>query len=278
MILFDYSSIDLFKTKNKLQLSSVLGEDNFFYGIYDLEENRLLSAKFIDGLKPGYYKLEKELYDLLEKEKLFHQNIEESVFAFSNSTFTIVPSDATDLSAESIGESINALLFDEEYALQKQKISDKALLYFYCPKFSFEYLNTQFPTSSFVHFNGALVKALEASAEDFLFVNLLKNSIQTAVFKKGTLLQTHHYDLAGPHDLLYYLLLNCKQADLDPTKVDLRIAGPFPDDSPLLSLLGQHFPKPLLIGNKDRFAYSNVFLGKSKHKFYDLECIRQCAL
>jgi len=125
--------------------------------------------------------------------------------------------------------------------------------------------------------NAALISALdELKLKKFILFNFLVNEFQTVVFKNGHLVQTNHYQLSGAHDAVYYALLNCKHNEFDPLNDQFYMSGPFPEEMVNKLLFDQHFKYLDGIGDMNRLNYSNVFLGKAKHMFFDLQSVLKC--
>jgi hypothetical protein len=277
MIQFNYSSIELYKKKEKYLMSSVIGEDIFYYGLYNISNNKLMAVKLISGLPKNYFTDEQQLNKLFDQEGLLGENIAQCKMAFSTEHFSILPTEIGPESLEGFAESFSGLFHDENYVLDFSSVEDLEFKFYYMmPVALKKCLSERFEDFKIHHFNAALLKGVSTTNGNFIFFNFLNDKLQTIVVKDGELLQTNHYLIHGRDDALYFGLLNCRNFDFDPERDSFLLAGTLDVDSPQIQLFQRHFNKLDFIAEKDRLNYSNVFLGKSKHLFFDLECVRIC--
>jgi hypothetical protein len=279
MIQFEYQSRDLFKSNDKYKLSSVFGEDNFFYGLFDTRTEKLVKAKNISGLPAGYWFSEEALTALLKDEKLTDPTIETSVHAISLDGFHLVPDGLSIKNQEKYFQSVSLKAGQEQYKHLVQRISDPACdLHFLAPRMLVDVVEHNADQTKVCHLNGALInKVHQYGSEDFMVVNFLGSAVQTLVFRRSKLQQTNHYSLLGEHDALYYVLLNYKVHGLDPLDHKLYYTGPGVVEDQNLMLLQQHIENIEPMAIRDRLKYSNVFLGKPKYPFFLLQSILSCA-
>lgn len=278
MIQFDYSSVDLLQEHKKYKLSSVFGEDNFFYGLFDDRTNRLMKAKFITGLPMGFQQDRAFLKHFLEKEIVPSERITYSVAAVANAHFTLLPFGLEPDQNNTI-DSFSPLRYDNAYQLKNQEIERAGVtMPFYIPDALESALTDRFKENiSIVHLNGALVKAgSSVDSHRFLLLNWLGQSIQTVVYHDKTLRQSNHYYLDGEHDALYFTLLNSQLQELDPLYDQYYLTGPMPIELHGPDVLKQHIKYFELLANHNRLNYANVFLGKPKHFFFDLQAVLEC--
>jgi hypothetical protein len=280
MIQFDYSSLDLFKGKKKYKLSSVLGEDNFFYGLFDPENEKLLKAKYLTDLPKYFFQDDDYLSSFFAEENLDEKMVSEAVFAMAQAPFSLLPEHINPQDSDLYKATFADWHIDDpKQQMQVQYLLNNAAnLYFFSPANLPAFLTARFGVAKIVHLNGALIEGMkELGLEDALMVNALNRSIQTVVMRRGKLMQSNYYTLEGEDDALYFALLNAKNHDLDPLKDAFYYAGPLPVEGTYLSDFHQHIQhfEPLKIS--DRLQYANVFLGKSKALFYDLQAVLSCA-
>jgi len=279
MIQFDYTSIDLFKNNKKYKLSSIIGEDNFFYGLFERDSGKLVCAKLINDLPLNYFLNESFIEELFRRENLFHPAILKIQLAFLSDHFSIIPqelySNKKDLAK--FLDSFTCLHNDNHYELVKNEIDYLASdFYYFIPIYMEAFLKKQYGETKIVHLNEALARYVRKINERFIFINLFNDKMQTIVMNNGALMQTNNYTIQGVDDVLYYVLLNAKNFNFNPEYDQFYLAGTLEKDSLLIQSLIKHIKHLDFLGNNDRLHFSNVFLAKSKHLFYDLDCVVSC--
>jgi len=277
MIQFEYSSIDLFKKKEEYILSSVIGEDNIFYGIYQKDSGKLMASSFLTDLDNHFFLQKEVLFSLFSERDLFNESITEIRIAFATEHFSLLPYEVEMKEEKEFAENFSYLVHDDDYLLCKDDLSNLEIFnYFMLPRKIKEFTEEHFGISKIVHFNSALISRMSIEEESFILFNFLDKRLQTVVVKKGEFLQSNDYGLEGKDDALYYALMNCKRFDFDPSIHQFYFTGTLNKNSTQFEIFNSHFRFLDLLGNKDRLKYANVFLGKEKHLFFDLDCVFKC--
>ena len=277
MIQFEYSSEELKNSNTKYILSSVIGEDNFFYGLYRPEDHRLMKAKLISSLDKGYFLDQEALKALFDEEKLNEDSVSQCAFAYTTAHFSIHPGELKLTDIREFADSFTALHHDKRYKLEEQELKEAGFSFHYIlPKSIKTFLNERFKDPSIVHFNAALVSKTLETGGDYVLFNFYNNSFQTVVIKDSGFIQTNDYEIKGQDDALYYALLNCRNHDIEPAEQQFYISGTLDIDSPQVKLFLNHFRNIELFADRNRLHYANIFLGKSKHLFFDLDCVLSC--
>jgi hypothetical protein len=278
MIQFDYESKDLFKENKSYKLSSVYGEDNFFYGLFEDRTDRLMKARFITGLPAGYLNDADFLRDLFRKEKLTGESVLYSAHAVSNPHFTLLPADWRIEDPAKLAGSFSGVEKDNRFEFLIQQVGQAAVqLSYFMPAVLKSVIRESYPNGVLMHLNGALIHTSASfSSQTFLLANWLDRTLQTVVWRGGKLLRSNHYALMGQDDALYYILLNAAEQQLDPLNDSFYITGPIPLDASGPQSLSRHIKFLDPVSDPNRLNFANVFLGKSRHMFYDLQCVLQC--
>jgi predicted GNAT family N-acyltransferase len=275
MIQFDYKSSELFYSGKSYKLSSVLGEDNFYFGLFELPTGIMRQAKFITGLPKNFFLDSMFFNGLLEQESLLNSQIIKASFAYQSPYFTIIPDFITvNTSDQEMARDISALCHDERFRLNKIPLNglDSSLCFMESVS-NTEILYQNFPSVSVTHLNAVLYNKLKLSNEQILLVHIYDQSVQTLLLDQGKLIQTNDYQFRSESDILYYILLNLKNSQTDPSLARVMVSGMIRDEGYTADLLRKHLRFVEFVDLKKEGQYSNVFLGKQKSYFFSLECL-----
>ena len=276
MIPFDYSSADLKHSKEKMILSSVIGEDNFFYGLFRKQPLRLMASRLITGLTKDTLHTAEKIKALFERNDLLNYPVDEVKMAVASPHFMLVPGPAS-LPDSIVRDWLDDTAFDPGFTLLRQPFPGlETEFVFSFPEALKTGLSDMFPDVTFLHLNACLAGFTSGQDENRAVLNVFSNTFQLLAFQGGKLLGTHHYPLNSKEDVLYYTLLLYKNNSFRPESVPLCVSGHISEDSPTWKLLLNHLGEVHSLEFGDRLHYSNVFLGKPRRWFYDLDCVRGC--
>lgn len=275
MILFDYKSSELFLNKKSYKLSSVIGEDNFYFGLFELPHSILRQAKFISNLPKNYYLNDDLFAKILERENLLNKDIIEASFTIQSPSFTIIPDFLAEKMPDTeIAREISAVGYDDRYKLSGSSLDQFSSVFFFMEPATLVQKLSEFYTGTRVsHLNSTLIKRAKSMNGKFLMLHIYGQTLQTVLMDHDQLLQSNDYCFQSSDDVLYYALLSLKNHGLDPGNTIVYYTGMVKDDGPLAELLGKHIRNLQLLDNKTSASYSNVFLGKQKSYFFSVECL-----
>ena len=91
MIGLNYSSQNFFDTNDKYKLSSIVTEDNLFFGLSRISDGKIVSVKEIRNLKEHYYFDKEFLKKIFKENNLFDKSIVDVSVAYLISDFSIIP-------------------------------------------------------------------------------------------------------------------------------------------------------------------------------------------
>jgi len=256
-------------------LSSVIGEDNFYFGLFELPHGTLRQAKFISNLPRNYYLNDDLFVSILERESLMNKQIIEASFAVQSPSFTIIPDFlAKEMPDSEISREISAVGYDNRYILTGSSMDRwQSVFYYLEPATLVQQLAAIYTESRISHFNSTLIKRGKSMKGPFLMLHIYDQTLQTVLMDDDQFLQSNDYRFQSSDDVLYYALLNLKNHGLDPGETVVYYTGMEKDDGPLAGLLCKHIRNLELLDNKSLASYSNVFLGKQKSYFFSLECL-----
>lgn len=275
MIQFDYKSSELFYSGKSYKLSSVLGEDNFYFGLFELPSGIMKQAKFITGLPKNYFLDSMVFNNLMEQENLFNKQIVQTSFAYQSPFFTIVPDIIAEKTPDQeLARDISAWCHDERFRLSRIPLAglDSSLCFMESVSTT-EILFENYPVVSVSHLNAVLYNKLKLQSEQMLVVHIYDQSMQTLLLDRGNLLQTNDYPFRSEDDILYYILLNLKNTQTDPELAKVMVSGMIREEGYAADLLRKHLRFVNFLDLKKEGQYSNVFLGKQKSYFFSLECM-----
>ena len=277
MIGIDYSSLDLNK-RDEYKLSSMITGDNLLFAITRLSDNKILQVKELSGLKEDFYLDFDYISNIFIENNLFRENITEVAIGFFTKDFSIIPKSIFNNKIKNYNSLLNSVKqYLDDFEIQKSYIkSIDSFCFFPFPKSLDKLLKDNFKNVSIHHSNDSLISNDNIDAKDFVLVNFHQNLIQTVVFRDNAFVQTNVYEIKTKEDILYFVLLNLKNAGLPLNLVDVYLSGRVYEESAIYKLLYEHIKNLCFVDNLNRTNFSNVFLGKPKHLFYDIYSLSQC--
>ncbi len=275
MIGLNYTSQDLNISNEYFKLSSIFSEDNLVFALSRLSDNRIFSTIELSDLKEGYFLDIDYLHNLFQKNNLFASNIIEANFAYLTGEFSIVPNEIeVEKNAQSVTlDGVSAKQYSDSYQVFFSLLpAINAKNYFPFPKSLYDFLNSKYQKVRCFHANDSLVEKSKNFISDnsFLLVNLNNQNLQTIVSAEGKVVQSNVYKIKSKEDVLYYILLNLKNNGIPTNIANVYIAGRLSQDSDMHKLIYGYIKKLKYVDNISRLNFSNVFLGKPKHLFFDI--------
>ncbi len=275
----DYSSID-YNNKDKYKLSSIITEDNLLFALTRFADNKIIKIKEISKLKENFSLDSDYTFNLFQKNKLFNKNIEEISVAFLAKEFTIVPKEIISDNIKKYNNLLHSVKqYLDDYSIQKSYIDNiDAYNFFPFPKALKKLVSDNYANTNIFHANDLLVcqSKKNINTKDFILVNFHEYLLQTVVFRAGEFVQTNIYDIKTKDDILYYILLNLKNTGIPLNLVHVYLSGRVQKESAIYKLLFEHIKNIHFMDNLDRTDFSNVFLGKPKHIFFDIYSLSKC--
>ncbi|HHH53390.1 MAG TPA: DUF3822 family protein [Bacteroidetes bacterium] len=274
-----YQSSDLNKTTNKNKLSSIISGDNFIYGISSKENNKLLSFKELPYFENNFFLDESKLKEIFSNNHLL-ENIEEIKIAILSPDFVFCPSELyTKESEHDLLKTVTIKQYLNDYSIETKFISHlNSYLLFLIPKVLKDFLKNNYDKVNFFHANEIFLSKYKFinSYENLLIANINNGYLQTAIYKNDQFRQTNVYNINNKEDILYHIISNLSNHSMPVNIADVILAGRLERESAIFKILAEHIKNISFIDNLDRRDFSNVFLGKSKHLFFDIYALSQC--
>ena len=222
------------KNTQQYELSILSGMDSLCYYIADAQRNLLVLRRFIPD--PG-----EPIFNAFDSDPLLQRSFARVKIGLAHHRACLVPNR---LYRESAKESYISGLVDlsPEDSIMTDELSlvDSMVVYAQDPA-DLAPIMARYPAASFYHLLTPLLKAYAQVAERYaghqFFVNCRQHSLQIALFNQGDLLFYNTFEYQTASDFVYYVLLVCKQFDLDPDKMDLYYSGWMVEDSKIYHLL-----------------------------------------
>ncbi len=275
----DYSSID-YNNKDEYELSSIITGDNLLFALSRIADNKIIRLKEISNLKKNFFLDSDYTSDLFKKNNLFHNNIKSISIAFLSKEFTIVPQELVSKGIKHHNNLLHSIKqYLDDYTIQKSDIVNiNAYNFFPFPNALKMLVADNYPKIKIFHANDCLVfqAGKIINKKDFILVNFHEYYLQTVIFRAGKFIQTNIYDIKTKDDILYYILLNLKNTGIPLNLAHVYLSGRVQRESSIYKLLFEHLKNLYFIDNLDRTGFSNVFLGKPKHLFFDIYSLSKC--
>ncbi len=275
MIGLNYTSQDINISNEYFKLSSIFSEDNLIFALFRLSDKKILSTVEVSNLAEGYYFDLDYLHDIFQNNNLFASNIIEAEFAYLTNEFSIVPNDIEieETDQEVTLDAVSAKQYSDDYKVLSSSLPTlNSKNYFPFPNIFYSFLNSKYKKVRAFHANDSLIEKSKnfISEDNFLLANLNGKSLQTVVSRGGKIMQSNAYQIKSKEDILYYILLNLKSHGMPTNIANVYLAGRLSKDSDLHNLLHGYIKRLKYIDNISRLNFSNVFLGKPKHLFFDI--------
>ena len=277
----DYHSDELFNTNDTYKLSLIFSEDNFLYALSSRISGKIMAVKEFDRAEPDFFNGHSVLEKIFKDENLFDDRIKEVNAAIVNKDFMLVPAQFYNPEAKKrLLQNITVKTYLEDFKVLDNKIDSAGAVSIYIfPAMLYDFLQSQYKKVRYFHANDALVNnAIETvDKDDFLLANFNYGYLQTIVFKNKKFIQSNVYSLRSKEDILYRILHNLQNQAMPVNSAGVILSGRLERDSAIFELIYNHIKNTGFIRNISRYNFSNVFLGKPVHLFYDLYALDKCA-
>jgi len=221
------------------------------------------------------------LEKIFKDENLFDDRIKEVNAAIVNKDFMLVPAEYySPDTKKSLIQNITVKTYLEDYITLDGKIdSAQAVSIFIFPQMLYDFLHSHFKKVRYFHANDALINNAKETVnkDNFLLANFNYGYLQTIIFKNKKFIQSNVYSLRSKEDILYRILNNLQNQAMPVNSAKVILSGRLERDSAIFELIYNHIKNIDFIRNISRFNFSNVFLGKPVHLFYDLYALDKCA-
>ena len=226
------------------KLSILLRMDSFAFLVTDAERQvqvlreYSLPAPAMLQAGPTLARLE----EVFEEESLLHAPYREVNIALASPLQTLVPEGFFETSAErSYLEQLTRL--GEESCVRSEHIPPLGAWNVYAyPERPLAFLQDAFPDARICHLFTPQLISLSGRMEarespDALFLHLWRGYVEPVVYVGGKMIFINLFPVQHPQDVLYYLLLGCRQAGREPDDLGLCLLGDLADDSALFAEL-----------------------------------------
>ena len=165
--------------------------------------------------------------------------------------------------------------FDE--VINIDLIKDYEMLNLYrVPNNVLNYFKLNFPEAKYYHSSShQIIKPTEGyEIKCLVFYDAIKLILQN----DGSLIFTQQYQIKSPENVVYHLLNCCKQHELSPTEIKIKIKGMISIDSALFEHIYNYFLNVTLDQYENQFSFIETLDQFPKHFFTHLTELSQCEL
>ncbi len=180
--------------------------------------------------------------DFEEKYSFLHHPYYEVKVIFDYPQSILVPSalktsdDPLTLLESYYGKLPNAIIVTEEIPEWQLKNN------FAIPNEGYEWLNTKLPAAKYNHHYTAGIKKINNAGPDGLvLMDFRKYDFSVIAAKQSGVTMAQTFEYATPEDVLYYLLVICRQYSFSPKEVSIQLSGLIDKESSLFKELFQYF-------------------------------------
>ncbi len=254
--------------------------DRFFYSISDRQQNVLVLRSYTYPPQNNYIQLKSDLQKTLLDDSLLRLSFRSTKIALVSLESTLVPSSLFDEEKTSLyleqtvgqdplntinTEFIEGLGANNIYAFNSAILS---------------LLRTYFPQAKFYHIATSLIKAYRSLAEHSngaqVYINVLQETFQVAVFDGKDLLYYNSFNYRSTKDFIYFVQLVYSQLKLKQEKTPINISGELVEESEIYKLLYRYIRNIHFVQLPPFYRFGERFNALSKHFFYDLYSLKLC--
>ena len=261
-------------------LSILVGMDRFFYCISDRQQHVLVLRSYTYPPKNNYIQLKSALQKTLLDDSLLRLSFRSTKISLVSLESTLVPSalydaDKTQFYLEhTVGQdTLNTVgsEFIEDIDANNVYAFNSAIL---------SLLRTYFPQAKFYHIATSLIKAYGSLAEHSngpqLYINVLQETFQAAVFDGKDLFYYNSFNYRSTKDFIYFVQLIYSQLKLSQEKTPINISGELVEESEVYKLLYRYIRNIHFVQLPPFYRFGERFHAISKHFFYDLYSLKLC--
>jgi hypothetical protein len=180
--------------------------------------------------------------DFEEKYPIFHHSYYDVKVIFDYPQSILLPStlktpdDSLLLLESYYGKLPNAIMVTEEIPEWQLKNI------FAIPKEEYEWVTTKLPAAKYSHhYTTGIKKINNAGPDGLLLMDFRKYDFSVITAKQSGVMMAQTFAYAKPEDVLYYLLVICRQYSFSPKEVSIQLSGLIDKQSSLFKELYQYF-------------------------------------
>lgn len=226
---------------NYHKLSIQVGLNGLSFCVLDIIGNSILASEtilFEKELTP--YQIQKELKDLLDKNKIKKVAFSEVVVVHRNNLFCLVPKVLFDVRELANYLKFNAKILANDH-IAYDEIENQDIVNVYIPYVNINnYIYDLFGEFDFVHHGTVQIQTLLAlqnpGNDPICYVHVLEKHMDITILKNKKLELYNNYHYETKEDFLYYLLFALEQLKLDPNTVKLKLFGTIEEGDEIFTL------------------------------------------
>lgn len=248
-----------------LQLSARLKADSFFYGIFDKNNQMLVSGEL--QLKDNFDWKAIESYNY----KFKHVNI-----AIDNNSYTqILDTDISNSSNHSLFfKNLKNNVHQGLYNHDKLRFDHIVNLYpLDIPRL--DTVMAKFPDAKISHFSSCLINFASTYLEDSVHAYISEDLLYITAVESSRLLVYNQYEVHSSEDYLYYISMIYQELNLDKNIVPLIVSGDIYPASKVYSLIKGYF-RNIEFPMMSRFSVAQIHRDVLSSHYYDQYISAQC--
>lgn len=142
------------------------------------------------------------------------------------------------------------------------------------------FINQRFPSSkvfpSYVSYLKFLLEAFENKENYLVCINFKINSFEIAILSNGELLSFSIQEFFNQDELLYFIILHCKNQSLDLNEVTVHCSGLMNENSPSYQILKSTFKEIIFLNPNNNKLMKPELIKDNSHQFVSLINLLSC--
>ena len=249
---------------SKKTLSIQVSLNGLSFCIYDTSSNTIDVVDHLSfSKKLNPFETLEQLKSKLAVNTHFSQDFESLQIIHYNELATLVPSQLYDEANNAEYLKYNSKILKTDF-IASDKLEYENIISVYVPYVNINnYIFETFGTFTYKHASTLFLDAIVAlniiNQEDHLFVNLVGETMQLAVFKNNAFQLYNFFEFNSPEDFIYYVLFTCEQKQLNPESVKLYLIGDINTDDNYFTIAYRYIRHVEVIEDSKDFLIKNSF-------------------
>ena len=247
------------ETNTHKKLSIQVSLNGLSFCILNQDANRIEYFKKISFEKQlDPIKLLSKIELTYEQEKELNQSVDEISLVFSNSLFSLVPSELFDENHAASYLKFNTRILKTDFITFDQVTEDMVNVYIPYANIT-NYFFDKYGEFEYKHGLSILIESLLKLPTDTtgpkVYLHTHSNFYELVVIENGKLLFANCFEFDTKEDFLYYLLFTAEQLSLDPEKFELILLGDINKNSPAYKMAWDYIKNISFMGPFHSFSF-----------------------
>ncbi|UKJ09042.1 DUF3822 family protein [Solitalea lacus] len=262
------------KHTSKYYLTVKISENGLSYCILDPNQQRFVALANYDNIPLS------SIGKFISTDEVLSQKFAKTKVIVPSNEHTLIPVDLFDI--KNLNEYTAVNFIKQEGKLMIDHVPSLGAKQIYMLPPSVQQITDQYFAGAEIYYEGTpllegLIRQSNHTEKQLLYINVMRNYIQVAVFNYGKLLFFNHFDYTTSDEFIYFPQFVCSKLGFSPKDLNVFMLGDIKPEDSNYQLIHEHFRKVNFGELSNELYFSKALTQIPQHRFYSLFNIELCA-